>query len=347
MNPPDHEDAPLAGARQQLIDLSRAYLVSRSIHAVAELGVADHVGDAPVEVEALARHTGTRPELLQRVLRLLAAYGVFEEAGAGRFGHTPLSRLLREDAEGSLRAGLRHVNGAWWAAAGDLLHSLRTGEPAFAHLHGAPMFSWLKDHPEQQERFDAGMANQSRAGDQAVVDAYDFSGVLTFVDLGGGRGGLVRAILARYPEARGTLFDQPQVLARAPAPEGRFSHLAGDFFQAVPPGADAYLFKGVLHDFPDDRCVEILRACRRAMGRASRLLLIERVPLPDNRPHPAKHLDVLMMILLAGQERSPEQWGALLASAGLKLVRQIPTRSELTILEAAPADAGPPEAATR
>jgi len=325
-------------AREHVLELSRAYIVSRALHVAAELGVADHVGDTPVHVSRLAAATSCRPELLERIMRLLASHRVFSETSPGEFVATPFSNALRSDAPSSLRPGLMMVNAAWWAAVGDVGHSVRTGETAFTFRQSEPFFAYLKDHPADQATFDAGMAANSRASDQAIAAAYDFSGAKSFVDVGGGRGGLVRAILERWPNVRGVLFDQPQVVAQSVIPsEGpiavRCDVRGGDFFGEIPSGADVYVIKGVLHDFDDARCAAILASCRRAMTPQSKLLVVERTVLPDNRPHQAKTIDVLMMALLGGKERHVGEWKTLLEKTGLALARELSTESEFTIFE--------------
>jgi hypothetical protein len=327
--------------RAEVLAMSRGYVLSRAIHVAAELGVADHLGDDALPVAELARRTGAHAPHLERLLRFLAGHGIFDERQPGSFAGTARSRVLREDAPGSLRPGLRMVNTDWWRAVGDLGHAVRTGETGFARRHDEPFFAWLKDHAEDQARFDAGMASNSRNSDEAIAAALDLAGVQLFVDVGGGRGGLVRAVLQRHPGVRGLLFDQPQVidrnvLAAEEALAGRWSTASGDFFQSVPGGAQAYLIKGVIHDFEDDPCVALLGACRRAMSAGSRLLVMERLTAPDNEPHEAKTIDLIMMSLLGGRERTMRELEGLLARAGLSLAREIPTASEFTIAEATP-----------
>lgn len=329
--------------RAYVLDLSRAYVVSRAIHVAAALGVADHVGDTPVSVRELARVTSSQPDFLERLLRLLASHRIFSETAPGEFIATPSSVLLRTDAPSSLRPALMMVNSAWWASVGDLGHSLKTGQAAFAVRQTEPFFSYLKQHPDDQATFDAGMATNSRASDDAIASAYDFSGVANVVDIGGGRGGLVRAILEQNAHLHGTVFDQPQVVAHAVLPAGgplsdRYATHAGDFFKEIPAGADVYLVKGVLHDFDDERCVAILENCRRAMSPRSKLLIVERLILPDNRVHQAKTIDLLMMALLGGRERAHAEWALLMKAAGLAIVRHFETGSEFTISEAVHAE---------
>jgi C-methyltransferase len=327
--------------RERVLELSRAYILSRAIHVAAELGVADHVGDAPVPVIELARQTGTDPGHIERLLRLLAAHHIFTEVRPGEFAATPGSAVLREDAPDSLRPTLRMVTAPWWSAVGALGHTVKTGATAFEFLHGQTFFSYLQDHHDDQLRFDAGMAANSVRSDDAIACAYDFSHASVVLDVGGGRGGLLWAIGQHYPHLRAILFDQPQVVESSPliaaAANERYAGIGGDFFQEVPSGADIYLLKGVLHDFDDDQSVSLLGNCRRAMSRHSRLLIAERQLAPDDQPHEAKIIDILMMALLGGRERSLDELKTLLAACDLKLMRQFPTSSEFTISECAPA----------
>jgi cyclopropane fatty-acyl-phospholipid synthase-like methyltransferase len=223
---------------------------------------------------------------------------------------------------------------------GALGHSVTTGETAFAHLHEDAFFAWLKKNPGAQRRFDEGMASNSRTSDQAIARAYDFSGAELVVDVGGGQGGLVRAIVEQHTAVKALLFDQAQVVRNAILPTDgvlarRCTSLAGNFFETVPVGAQIYVIKGVLHDFDDERCVAILQNCHRAMSPGGKILIVERFIAADNRPHEAKTIDLLMMALLGGRERTNAEWEQLLRSADLRLVQRIRTESEFTIAEAA------------
>jgi C-methyltransferase len=326
-------------AHARVLEMSRAYVLARAIHIAAELGLADHVSDTPAPLHELARLTSTHPAQLERLLRLLAGHGIFSERAPGEFVATELSRVMRDDAPESLRPGLRMVNSAWWAAVGDLGHAVTTGEPAFGLRHGTPFFAYLKDHPDDQIRFDAGMACNSLASDRAIARAYDFSRATSIVDVGGGRGGLIRAILEQHAGVRGTLFDQPQVVERSVLPSTRlpadsWAIVGGNFFETIPAGADLYVIKGVLHDFDDERCLAILKNIRRAMPAGAKLLVIERTIAADDRPHQAKTIDLMMMALLGGRERTAHEWVVLLRGAELERGRQIATGSEFTISEA-------------
>jgi hypothetical protein len=230
-----------------------------------------------------------------------------------------------------------------WRSWGGILHSLRTGKPAFDHTFGAPLFEYLAAHPEEARVFDAAMTGRSAAENAAVLAAYDFSGAGTVVDVGGGQGALLAAILEANPRTRGVLFDRPHVVAAArPRLEaaglapGRFDLVEGDFFGAVPAGGDIYVLKRIIHDWDDGRARSILRNCRAALSEAGRLLLVELVVPPGNEPSDAKLLDLLMLVYAGGRERTEAEYRDLLASAGFELARVVPTASNVSLVEAVP-----------
>ena len=335
------QDAGRSAAR--LIDeMSRLYYLSRAIQVAAELGIADQLGDEPVALDELARRTATNAAALRRLLRFLAAYRVFEERSADRFHNTSLSVVLRDDHPQSVRASLRRIGAFWWSAVGALEHSIRTGEAAFAQAHGVPFFQFLRANPDVQERFDAAMAQISDADDAAIAAAHDFSRCRRIVDVGGGRGGLLVQILARAPDAAGVLFEQPQVVARASRLQEaglleRAKLVAGDFFQSVPAGGDCYVIKGVLHDFDDEQCVTILSNCRRAMS-TDGCVVIANQDLPSRiaGPHPNLTMDIQMMALLGGRERSTPEWSALFERSGLVLAHTVQTDVGFTLIQGTP-----------
>jgi hypothetical protein len=334
----DASDRSTAAALRRLIV---GYRLSLALHVAAKLGLADLLEDGPRSVEELARAAGAHPPSLYRVLRLLASEGVFAETDPRRFELTPLAAPLRRDAPDSLRARAIFDGEEWnWRAWGQLLHSATTGEPAFERAHGTGFFEYLAEHPAAANGFNALMAEQTAPWARAVVEAYDFSGVGTLVDVGGGYGALLAAVLAAHPPMRGVLYDRPHVVAGArPRLEAagvadRCEIAGGDFFAAVPAGGDIYLLKHILHDWDDDRCAAILRNCRRAMPGGGRLLVVEALLPPGNEPSYGKYLDLAMLVLLTGRERSEEEYARLLEAAGFALSRVIPTRSEVSVLEA-------------
>ncbi len=319
------------------------YRLSQALHVAAKLGIADLLAEGPRRAEDLAEVTGSHPSSLYRVLRLLASEGVFEEREEGRFTLTPLAEPLRNDAPDSLRARAVFDVEEWnWHPWGNLLHSTKTGGSAFDHTYGVAVFDYLKETPEAATSFDSLMAAQTRPWALSVADTYDFADIGTLVDVGGGYGALIAAILTAYPHLKGVLVDLPHVVAGVqPKLEeaglaGRCETVAGDFFQSVPDGGDAYMLKHVLHDWDDDRCVSILNNCRRAISDEGRVLVIEILIAPGNEPDYGKYLDLNMLVLTKGRERTEEQYRTLFEAAGFGLSRVVPTGSELSIIEGRP-----------
>ena len=340
-------DAP---APAQLAELSRlvgGFRVSQAIHVVAELGVPDLLADGPKGVEALAAGVGADEGALFRVLRLLAGAGLFEEVAPRRFALTPLGAGLRDDVPGSLRPLARHLpavpgSRAW----GELLHSVRTGEPGFARAHGMGSFDYYRAHPEAAAGFNRAMTGNTAQSGDALARAYDFAGIGRLVDVGGGHGLLLATILRAYPALRGVLFDAPEVVAGA-APAlaeagvaDRCEVVGGDFFAAVPPGGDAYLLRQIVHDWDDARATGILANCRRALPAAGRVLVVERALAPDYRQAlPVLQLDLQMLVITGGKQRTEAEYGALFAAADLRLRAVVPLGDPLgfSVFEGVPA----------
>jgi hypothetical protein len=254
----------------------------------AKLGVADLLRAGPKSSPELAAAVNVNPQALYRVLRALASLGIFAETDPGSFALTPLAEPLRSDVPGSLLASaVLYGEGWWWQACGELLHSIRTGQPAFDHVHGKPLFGYLNSASDAAAVFNDHQTNMTRQDAAAVVAAYDFTGCARVVDIGGGHGALAAAILRACPRTTVLLFDQPGVVVGAPQrlrAEGvmdRWTCVAGDFFDSVPPGGDAYVLKDIVHDWDDGQAIAILRNCRVAMTPApavpARLLVVEKV----------------------------------------------------------------------
>ena len=327
-------------------DLRRLVLgfrLSQAIYVAAELGIADLLIDGPRSAEELAAAAEAHAPSLYRVLRLLAGEGIFAESEDGRFFLTPMAELLRDDAPGSLRPLARQSLGdASWRSWGQLLRSVQTGQPAFDRVHGVGFFEYYRQRPAEQAIFDALMSSYTEPITQAVATAYDFSPFGTVVDVGGGRGALTLGLLARYPLIRGVVFDQPEVAGaaqqaiQAAGQMDRCQAVGGNFFQEVPEGGDVYLLKFILHDWDDEQCVAILRACRAAVPVSGRLLVIELLVPPGNVPSFAKSQDITMLVNLGGRERTEIEYRALLTSAGFELTRSIPAEGELHIIEGRP-----------
>jgi predicted transcriptional regulator len=335
-------DSKRAPPAQVLTQLLQGKVVSKALSVVAELGVADHVKSTPTSIDEIAAHTGTHADSLYRVLRLLAAVGVFAESHDRAFALTPVSELLRTDARGSLRPMARwqdeHNHYTAW---GELEHAVRTGKPGFDKAHGVQVFEFMKSHFEVARIFDEAMGGFTVSVGAAVAKAYDFSGVKHVVDIGGSHGVLLAALLDRYPHLRATLYDLPHVIeaarkALATAPHaGRIEALAGDFLEGVPKGADAYIMKSIIHDWDDEHCVALLSRCREAMAPGGRVLVVEGLVTDAQEDTFLKVLDLEMLVMTTGgRERTHAELAALMRKARLDLVRVVRTESPMSVAEA-------------
>ena len=327
---------------QALAQLINGHWVSRLIYVVAELGVADLLKDGPMSAADLARATGAHPRALHRVLRALASLGVFAAQG-DLFALTPTAELLQSGDPSSLRDFARMEGDDWhWRTSGDILHSVKTGEPAFEHLFGMECSEYLKEHPESRVTLDEAMGSASTVDAAAIASSYDFSGFQTLVDVGGGQGILLAAILHAHRCVRGILFDQPAVIAGArgrprfysPEIAGRLELRSGSFFESLPEGADGYLLKSILHDWEDDRAVAILESCHRAMACCGRIVVAEMLIPPGDSPPFVNLLDVQRMVVSRGGERTEAEYRRLFERAGLRMTRVVPTSARISLLEA-------------
>ena len=330
---------------QQLLGMISGAWVAQAIFVAAKLGIADLVKDEPRSAESLAEVTNVHPRALFRVLRALASLGIFAEKDGGRFGLTELAKPLLSDLPTSIRPFAVMMGSEWvWRSWGEIMHSVTHEKPAFEKVYGAPVFDYWAANPEAGRLSFEGLTSRSVPENAAVVSAYDFSSAGTVVDVGGGQGSLLVSILAANPELRGVLFDMPHVIEAArPVFEqaglaGRCDLVAGDFFGSVPAGGDVYLLKKVIHDWEDEEAGTILRTCRAALSGEGRLLLIEPVIPAGNEPSFPKLLDLLMLVLPGGRERTEAEHEALLASAGLRVERIIPTLTSISILVAKASD---------
>jgi hypothetical protein len=324
----------------RVLELSTGYIVTKALAVAAQLGVCDLIAGGPRSSEALAAETGAHPRALYRVLRCLAAADVLTETEPGTFGLTDAGELLRTDVPGSMRAWAIMNSEGVFGAFTDVLHSVRTEEPAFQRVFGAPLFDFLAAHPEQGEVFAAAMGDYNRAATLAAAQTYDFCRFRRIVDVGGGSGTLLAAVLQSCPEAEGVLFDLPEVAAAGSAAiakaglDGRCEVVGGDFFTSVPDGGDAYVLSWILHDWDDERATAILRNCRAACAAGAHLLVVETILPPGDEPHFGKVLDVAMLVVTGGRERSELEYGELFARAGFELRQAVPTPSPMTVLEA-------------
>jgi ubiquinone/menaquinone biosynthesis C-methylase UbiE len=324
-----------------MLQMITAFWVSRAIYVAAKLGLADLIKDQPKTAEELAAATGTHAPSLYRVMRALASVGVFAEDKEGRFANTPLSETLRSDVPGSLRAfAMVELGQEHFPAWGNLMHSVKTSEIAFDNLFKQSTWEYYAQNPEDAHNFNVAMKGLTEMLNAAVLQAYDFSGINKLIDIGGGTGSLVAAILNAYPQMRGVVFDLPHAVAEAgPMLDAAGVHdrcelVSGDFFESVTEGGDAYILKLIIHDWDDEKSVAILRNIHRAMNEQGRLLLVETVVPEGNQPHLSKFLDLNMLVMTGGRERTEAEFSSLFAAAGFKLARVIPTESPVSVIEA-------------
>ncbi|UQA58802.1 methyltransferase [Polyangium aurulentum] len=316
-------------------------MLTFAMRAAAELEIADLVAGGPRSVEELARVTGTQERALYRILRALAGAGIFAELPERRFGPTPTSHFLRKDVPGSLRDWVRLAGADWNVAAlCSVLDCARTGKDGYELSKGMRMFDWFEQHAEARQIFDGSMTDVSSLTVPAIVATYDFSRIERIVDVAGGHGALLAAILEANPGLSGTLFDVPSVIrgARASGPltspglAGRVAFVEGDFFQAIPPGHDAYIMKWIVHDWNDEEARRLFRVCRQAMDKGKRLLVAETIVEEGNLD--AKVMDLAMMSATGGIERTEAEFRALFEATGFTLARVVRNGSPMSVLEA-------------
>ena len=317
MNPSERETAELA----QMIF---AFMPSRAVHVAAKLGIFDVLHGAPKDVAQVAAATGAHEAALRRLLRFLTSVGLLLEDESARFSVTPLGDPLRSDHPQSMRAlaimyGQPSFTNAW----GDLYETVRSGRSHFERHHDGTLFDYLASHPDEAAVFNRGMTSLTAIDVPAILGAYDFSRFKRIVDVAGGHGALLQAILDRYPGARGILFDVPSVISGARATD-RCELVEGDMFHSVPAGGDLYMMKKIIHDWDDARAVQILDHCRRGLVPGGCVLVIDCVLEPSNRPDLGKWLDLNMLALLPGRERTESEFAELFARAGLRLTRVVP-----------------------
>ena len=316
--------------------------VAQAVYVAARLGIADLVADGPKLAAELAALSGADERSLYRLLRSLASLGVFTEVGDRTFANTPVSETLLADSPTSMRAMILMIGDPEHGRViNDLEYSVRTGKPAWDHVHGVPVFKYFfETNKELGDIFNQAMTSGSHAQTTAMLAAYDFSAFGTIADIAGGRGHLLGGILQKYPQARGVLFDLGVVLAgasemlRSRGVEDRVELVEGDFFTEIPVVADAYMLKHIIHDWDDDKCEKILRNIRRSMPDDGRVLIVDAVIPPGDTPHPGKLLDLEMLIAPGGLERTAEEFETLLKNSGLELTRIVPTHSPVSIIEA-------------
>ena len=326
----------------QLFEMITGFYLWWMLYVVAERGVADLLVDGPQTSVELARAAGLHEPSLYRVLRSLSSVGVFTEESPRRFALTPLGSALRTGDPSGARDLM--MCAPWFSRAwSEFPRTVATGENGVQLAFGMPIWEFFTQHPQESADFNRAVHAVGSAEPTAVAAAYDFAGVRRLIDVGGGIGVLLAAVLDRNPLVQGVLFDRPDVIDEAHTTLAelgvaeRCEIVGGDFFGALPENADAYLLSHILHDWDDERCVTILRNCRRAVDPDGRLLIVEMVLPAGDAPHPGKILDMAMLVYsTGGLERTEEEYGDLLRRGGFRLTRVVPTQSAVSVIEAAP-----------
>lgn len=322
--------------RSQLINLLTGSIISRTLYSLAELKVADQITDIPTHVDVIAQAVGAQPDALYRALRLAASYDVFKE-GPNHFSLMPLGALLQTTHQDSMYYLALHEDEARWQALGGLTHSVVSGEQSFKHVHGMNYFDYLRLNKEASQRFDASMATISAEENRTIARCFDFSTYQSVMDVGGGYGGLIQEIVKACPRVKGVLCDLPQVVSQ---PSEALAEVAkhctiveGNFFESIPAISDLYILKRILHDWDDTQAEKILKNCAAVLGDSRRLLVIDAIVPEGNDRHIIKDIDVLLMALFGGKERTEAEFRKLFNAAGLRLIKVWPTQSLLSIFE--------------
>jgi hypothetical protein len=325
----------------QLIEMARAFIVSKTVYAAAKLELADQLAFGPKSATELAGPMRVHAPSLHRLMRTLASLGILTERAEQRFALTALGEALKTGAPGSARATVLARASPWIQEAYDhMVHSVRTGETGFEKAHGMPLFEYLAQRPAEVSLFSESMIGLHGQEPPAVAAAYDFSTFESVVDVGGATGSMLAAILTRHAGPHGVLFDRPNVVVDAPALlkakgiSDRVTIEPGDFFKTVPAGGDAYVLSHIIHDWSEDQCLTILGHVRKVMNAESRLLIVEMVLPQGDTPHPGKMLDMGMLAVTGGQERTEAEYAYLLSKAGFRVARVVPTDSAVSIVEA-------------
>jgi hypothetical protein len=329
--------------QDQLSDMIWGFTKAQLIYAAAKLKIADLLQDGPKDALALARSTKINAQTLYRLMRGLAWCGLVVHLADDRFSLTPLGECLQTEAPHSLHENALSMGEIDWPVWGALLNVIKTGKPGFEYAFGMEIFEYFARNEAAGSRFDRLMGKVSVAVSASIINAYDFSPVKTFVDIGGGNGTLAAAILQANPHLRGIIFDLPDVVERtnphlkAIKMADRCEAIGGDFFASVPPGGDAYIMKWILHDWPDDRCVKILKSCHDVMAKDAKLLVVDMVMPEQATPSTqAAMWDLHMLVMLNGIERTETEFRNLFSSAGFSLTQVIPTESGMSIIEGVP-----------
>ena len=339
MSAPKQQEEP----QMAMLQIISGFWVSRAVFIIAKLGIPDLLKTGAKTAEELASATGTHAESLFRVLRALVSVGVLSSEKENCFGLTPLSETLITDAPGSLRwFTISELGQEHYPAWGNLMHSVKTGEIAFDNHYGHDVWAYFRNNSEDAAVFNNSMSAVTAAVNDSLRALYDFSKFNTVVDVGGGHGGLITEILKSNPNAKGILFDAPEVVSGAReriAAAGigdRCETVGGDFFKAIPAGGDAYVMKWIIHDWDDERAITILKNCRAQMKSDARLIIVDCVVPETNEPHFSKFIDLNMLVMTGGKERTAKEFKRLLEASGFKLLQVIPSDQPTSIIEAQP-----------
>ena len=330
-------------AHAGILQLLSGICIGGAISTLAQLGIPDLVEHVPKSADELAREVGADPRALYRLMRATASVGILSEGADGKFSETPMSAVLRSNAKPSLR-GFAMMHGTEWHARGwsRLDYCVKTGKQAMDEVYGMPLFQFFAQRPEEAKVFNQAMSDYSSLDSPAVAEAYSFSEIDSIVDVAGGHGLLLATIMAKNPHLKGTLYEMPHVVEGAkngplkPVVD-RCNFASGDMFSSVPAGADAYIMKHIIHDWPDDVCIKILKACRKAVNPGGKLLVVDNVIQSGNDFSPGKFLDIQMLIFPGGCERTEKQFRELFAASGWQLSRVIPTAVPECVVEGIPA----------
>lgn len=339
-SPKDTQEIP---PNQILMQLVMGKLVTQAISIVARFKLADQMAKGAKTAAELASTAGLNASHLYRVLRALAGLGVLKGDHAGRFSLTPVSELLRTDVPGSMRAMATYFCDPWsWKPWGELAESVKTGQPVFDRMFGEGAFDHLAKHPDEAATFHEGMTGFSQQATASMLKAYDFTPFGTIVDVGGGHGAILCAVLNAAPKARGIVFDAPQVVEgaypaiKAAGLSDRLRAEGGDFFKSVPSGGDLYILKHIIHDWNNAKATQILKCVHAAIPKTGKLVLMELVVPPGFPPDFSHIVDLEMMVICDGKERTESEYRELLAGAGFRLTRIIPTEGPHSLVEAVP-----------
>lgn len=336
------ESKTMAGTippQAQLGEMITGYWISQAIYAAAKFGIADLLKNGPKSLDELANATNTKSDLLYRLLRALASVGVFAEEGDKQFRLTPVAEPLQSNVPGSQRALALMMGENQYRAWGNLADTIQTGDNAYEKIFGKPIFEHLAEEPDKARIFDEAMVGIHGRETGAILNAFDFSGFNVIADIGGGNGSKITSILQKYPNMKGILFDLPHVIERAQVNidksgvGDRCQLVMGDFFSSVPAGADAYVMRHIIHDWDDAKSLTILKNCFSVMPSGGKLLVVESVIPPGNEPFMGKFLDLTMMLIPGGKERTENEFKELYDRAGFDLTRIVPTAADVSIIE--------------